>query len=88
MRSVRHPHCLTFYGAGVNSDDQAYLVTELMVNGSLKYILRDRTKPLLWSLRIQIAADIAAGMRYLHEIGTVHRDLKGWPPPSLSSFIR
>lgn len=76
MRSVRHPHVLTFFGAGVNTQDQAYLVVELMTNGSLKALLRDKTNSVSWSMRLQFASDIGAGMRYLHEIGTIHRDLK------------
>ena len=30
MRSIRHPHLLIFYGAGVNHEKRAFLVTELM----------------------------------------------------------
>eukprot|EP00035_Acanthoeca_spectabilis_P010582 m.187131 g.187131 ORF g.187131 m.187131 type:complete len:1037 (+) comp15068_c0_seq7:243-3353(+) len=85
MRSVRHPHILTFFGAGqlaanwggMESDSShAFLVTELMSRGSLKSLLRDHSVPLRWAERLQFAVDAAVGMRYLHDIGTVHRDLK------------
>lgn len=72
MRSIRHPHLLIFYGAGVNTKNQAYLVTELM-SGSLKTLLRDHTQPLDWPIRLLFGSDIARGMAYLHEKGTIHR---------------
>jgi serine/threonine protein kinase len=74
-RSIRHPHLLTFYGAGVDSDDRAFLVSELM-SGSLKTMLRDLSIPLSWRVRLTFACDISRGMSYLHEHGMLHRDLK------------
>lgn len=76
MQSVRHPHVLSFLGAGVNADSLAYMVTELMPNGTLKDTLLRHEIPLSWDNRLIFVGDIAAGMRYLHEIGTIHRDLK------------
>lgn len=63
-------------GAGVNAQGHAYLVTELMSKGALKSLLRDTSLVLDWDLKLRFAADIASGMRYLHEQHTVHRDLK------------
>jgi serine/threonine protein kinase len=76
MRSCRHPHILTFYGAGVDRESRAFLVTELMTNGSLKPLLRNHSRPLSWLTRLGFAKDIAQGMNYLHELGNIHRDLK------------
>jgi len=76
MRTIRHPNLLTFYGAGIDTEDRAYLVTELMAHGSLKQLLYDEAAKLDWSMRIQFVADTTAGMRYLHDRGVVHRDLK------------
>jgi serine/threonine protein kinase len=73
MQTVRHPHVLQFLGAGVNAQDRAYLVTELMAKGSLKVLLRDTTQQLSWPTRLQFARDSAAGVRYLHEILTVRK---------------
>ena len=75
MRSIRHPHLLTFYGAGVDSKSRAYLVTELM-SGSLRDMLRDTSIELPWFTRLTFASEIAHGMSYLHERSMVHRDLK------------
>lgn len=76
MRSIRHPNLLTFFGAGTDRQNRAFLVTELMARGSLKRLLRDTTLALDWPMRLQFAVDAAAGMRYLHKLGMVHRDLK------------
>lgn len=73
MQTVRHPHVLQFLGAGVNAQDRAYLVTELMAKGSLKVLLRDTTQQLSWLTRLQFARDSAAGVRYLHKILTVRK---------------
>lgn len=76
MRSIRHPNLLTFFGAGKDRQNRAFLVTELMARGSLRRLLRDTTLALDWPMRLQFAVDVAAGMRYLHKLGMVHRDLK------------
>lgn len=76
MQSIRHPHVLSFLGAGINTDNLAFLVTELMPNGTLRGKLLNHDITLPWQDRLRFVGDIAAGVRYLHEIGTVHRDLK------------
>jgi serine/threonine protein kinase len=76
MGLIRHPNVLQFLGAGIDPTGHPYIVTELMTQGSLKSILRDHGKPLEWTARLQFAQDIASGMAYLHDIGTVHRDIK------------
>ena len=47
-------------------------MTELMA-GSLKTVLLNHQTDLSWEMRITFATDIASGMVYLHERGTVHR---------------
>eukprot|EP00040_Diaphanoeca_grandis_P014320 m.72564 g.72564 ORF g.72564 m.72564 type:complete len:1102 (+) comp24465_c0_seq1:285-3590(+) len=76
MQSIRHPNLLTFYGAGVNSKRHAFLVTEMMAGGSLRTQLLDMDRVLTWKERLSFVVDIARGMKYLHEKGTIHRDLK------------
>lgn len=41
--------------------------------GSLKTLVLDQSTPISWKLRVTFATDIASGMAYLHERGTVHR---------------
>jgi serine/threonine protein kinase len=61
MRSIRHPNLLTFFGAGTDRENRAFLVTELMARGSLKRLLRDPEQVLDWVVRLQFAIDTAAG---------------------------
>lgn len=70
MRSIRHPHLLTFFGAGVDKKSRAFLVTEIM-QWSLKPLLRDATRELDWATRLSFASDIAKGMRSVTPVAVV-----------------
>eukprot|EP00041_Stephanoeca_diplocostata_P035501 m.1256491 g.1256491 ORF g.1256491 m.1256491 type:complete len:1443 (+) comp24711_c0_seq1:673-5001(+) len=76
MQSIRHPNVLIFYGAGVTADGNGFLVVELMALGSLRALLKDTRQPLDWHRRWLFASDIARGMKHLHGLGMLHRDLK------------
>ena len=84
MRIPPHPRTVLFIGAGrLQKTGEFFLVSEFMANGDLLHGLNQRTpitnKPILsWQARIQIAADIAEGMAYLHSRTPpiIHRDLK------------
>jgi serine/threonine protein kinase len=55
-----------------------YIVTELMVNGSLLDYLRglkERSEELTMSQMIEMASQVAAGMAYLEAHQFIHRDL-------------
>ena len=45
--------------------------------GSLKTVLLIHQTHLSWETRITFATDIASGMAYLHDRGTVHRGTRG-----------
>ena len=54
-------------------------MSEFVTGGDLWHFLhkKDRQPEVLdWSTRRKFAHDIAAGMRYLHLLHIVHRDLK------------
>ena len=86
LRSIRHPHVVTFYGAGVLAESNLpYLVTELVALGTLGALLQDHAKQLSWSIRLQFVEDISSGLRYLHSVHVVHRDVK---PDNLFVDIR
>ena len=76
MQSIRHPNLVTFHGACNNATGQLLLVFELMVKGSMRELLADRSTELLWAHRHQFALEIGKGMKYLHALGMIHRDLK------------
>jgi surface protein len=82
MRIKPHPRTVLFHGAGRVSKNisttqtgQYFLVSEFMPNGNLRSALNKR---LQFSQRVQIAADIAEGMKFLHsrQPPIIHRDLK------------
>lgn len=70
-----HPNMIRFLG-GNGEPPNAYLVTELVENGSLWELLHDRKKIIPWTMRMRIAYEIADGMAYLHDKSVLHRDLK------------
>eukprot|EP00041_Stephanoeca_diplocostata_P032049 m.1015484 g.1015484 ORF g.1015484 m.1015484 type:complete len:1017 (-) comp24077_c0_seq14:2878-5928(-) len=75
MQKIKHPHLVLFYGAGVTHDNVPYLVVEYMQLGSMRRVLlSDRLLPS--TTRLQMVMDIASGMRHLHSLGCMHRDLK------------
>jgi serine/threonine protein kinase len=74
MRQLRHQNVVLFFGAG-RMNEQAFLITEYMARGSLRSVLAG-SAPLTWALRIHFASDMAAGLAYLHENMSFHRDIK------------
>ncbi|XP_020521963.1 LEAF RUST 10 DISEASE-RESISTANCE LOCUS RECEPTOR-LIKE PROTEIN KINASE-like 2.5 isoform X2 [Amborella trichopoda] len=77
LGQLHHPNVLAFYG--VVKDGPAgslAIVTEYMVNGSLRQVLRRKDRTIDRRKRVIIAMDAAIGMEYLHEKKVVHFDLK------------
>lgn len=46
------------------------------MQGTLMTLLLDHQRALNWTLRVRFALDTAKGVNYLHEKGTIHRDIK------------
>jgi serine/threonine protein kinase len=73
LASLRHPNVVKFVGYAVK-ENQHYIITELM-SKDLRMYLKENV-PLSLPLVVNIMLQIAAGMKYLHESGVMHRDLK------------
>ncbi|XP_011870813.1 PREDICTED: serine/threonine-protein kinase pelle [Vollenhovia emeryi] len=80
LNSRTHENILPLYAYSLGGEAPC-LVYQLMKNGSLedRLLLRQKTKPLLWLQRHDIAKGIARGLQYLHTIGEkplIHGDIK------------
>ncbi len=71
---MTHPRLLAVYDWN-DSDDGAYLVTELLTGGSLRHML-DASKTLSLSQTLVVGLHGAEGLSYAHNLGFVHRDIK------------
>lgn len=68
--SLRHPNLIEVYDF---SDNQGFLVMELMVGDSLEKKLREGLKPP--AVR-RMCLDVLSGLELAHQRGIIHRDLK------------
>ena len=79
MSALRHENVVEFLGVSVSNEteeQELYLVTELMQNGSLADLFMKKKYNMPWSLRLRLIQDAACGMAYLHSRNLIHRDLK------------
>ncbi|KAM7268045.1 hypothetical protein ACFE04_010211 [Oxalis oulophora] len=77
LGQLHHPNIVAFYG--VVSDGPVTnlaTVTEYLVNGSLKQVLKRKDRTIDRRKRLILAMGAAFGMEYLHEKNIVHFDLK------------
>ncbi|KYM93626.1 Serine/threonine-protein kinase pelle [Cyphomyrmex costatus] len=80
LNSRTHENILPLYAYSFGGEAPC-LIYQLMKNGSLedRLLLRQKTKPLTWMQRHEIAKGIARGLQYLHTIGDkplIHGDIK------------
>ena len=76
LQRVNNPHLLKFLGFGTTMSGQGFIVTELMLGGSLEDALHDLKRDLPWRTRTSIGVQVALGMEHLHGRHMLHRDLK------------
>jgi serine/threonine protein kinase len=76
LQRVDSPHLVKFFGFGTTESGTQFIVTELMVGGSLEEALHDRKRALQWRTRVAIGLQVALGMDHLHKRNMLHRDLK------------
>ncbi|KAG6723879.1 hypothetical protein I3842_03G229100 [Carya illinoinensis] len=77
LGELHDPNILAFYGVVTDGPmTNLATVTEYMVSGSLKQVLRRKDRTIDRRKRLIIAMDAAFGMEYLHGKNIVHFDLK------------
>ncbi|XP_065838523.1 uncharacterized protein [Oscarella lobularis] len=78
LRSIFHANIVQFIGTGMNVEGKPFIVLEYMERGSVRHELDTNYghKPMERSLQVKYSLDAAKGMRHLHLIGRMHRDLK------------
>eukprot|EP00116_Pleurobrachia_bachei_P000806 sb/3461068/ len=79
MKRLRHPHILQLQ-AICSTEEPIWIITELMVNGSLQDYLHKKGSTLVkengsQTILINMAAQCADGMAYLEAQSFIHRDL-------------
>ena len=74
LRSIFHAHIVRFIGTGMTADNKPFIVLEYMERGSVRKELDDH--PMDIELQVKYALHAAKGMRHLHRINRMHRDLK------------
>jgi len=72
---IRHPNIVQFYAVSLKHP-MFYIISEYCDNGGLNNILEDSSLHLPLSQRLQYAVDAANGMKHLHSLRIIHRDLK------------
>eukprot|EP00051_Salpingoeca_urceolata_P014428 m.183653 g.183653 ORF g.183653 m.183653 type:complete len:781 (-) comp18084_c0_seq1:243-2585(-) len=75
MRGIRHPNIVLFFGAGTWDAEVPFLVTELLARGSLHSLLKKHSS-FPWAQKVGFARDAARGLKHLHTLGCIHRDIK------------
>ena len=78
LRSIFHANIVRFIGAGKTVDDKPFIVLEYMERGSVRNELDSNysDQPMEYALQVKYALQAAKGMRHLHRINRMHRDLK------------
>lgn len=75
LANLSHPNIVPIYDFGQTKDGTLYLVMEL-VNGVSLAAMLGRGEPLETTLALQIAVQVARALRFVHELGVTHRDVK------------
>lgn len=84
LANIRHPKIVRFLGT-TNINNQFCIVTQYVSGGTLRDVIRQLSFPspnlplgaeiLTTTLQTKLLSDISEGMRYLHSLRIIHRDL-------------
>jgi serine/threonine protein kinase len=72
---LQHPHILAVYDFG-EQDSIPYLVMPFMTGGSLSQVIARARGPLPMAKVVQWASEIGSALKYAHDQGIIHRDVK------------
>ena len=78
LRSIFHGNIVRFIGTGKTVDNKPFIVLEYIERGSMRNELNTNYshRPMEYELQVKSALHAAKGMRHLHRIDRMHRDLK------------
>ena len=78
LRSIFHANIVRFIGTGKTTENKPFIALEYMERGSVRKALDDEyaEHPMEMHLQLIYALHAAKGMRHLHRINRMHRDLK------------
>ena len=80
IASMRHPNILLYMGVTIDNNNNYYMITEYLPQGSLHEYLHPPKKtkkiPLTDKQKIKIALQIAIAIQYIHSRKILHCDLK------------
>mmetsp|Transcript_19734 Transcript_19734/g.35757 ORF Transcript_19734/g.35757 Transcript_19734/m.35757 type:complete len:345 (-) Transcript_19734:80-1114(-) len=77
LAQAQHPNLAQLYGVVIAHGQPLRIVTDFCEGGSLAGLIYDEpTWSLTWDQKLQVCADTASGMVYLHKQRIIHRDLK------------
>jgi hypothetical protein len=74
--NLKHPHLVSLFDIRTGADGEVWVVMEYVAGDSLSDLLHQHPQGLPQALALQIFAELAKAVSYLHENGVVHRDLK------------
>jgi len=79
MCLLRHAHLLPIFAYGVSESDEGkrmFSVSPYCSRGSLYHVIHDSPGQFDFGRRIKVILQTGAGVRYIHSLGLIHRDLK------------
>lgn len=76
LKKIKHERILNYiYGWFDDEKNEVILITELFTGGSLKQYLQTIEFPRIRAIK-QWIIDILSGLKYLHDMNIIHRDIK------------
>ncbi len=75
VAKLKHPNIVEVYDVSDESEEDRYLIVELVRGRTLRELLRAQ-RFLPPEIAAAIALEVAAGLQHAHELGVIHRDVK------------